>query len=505
VVVLASLAVAATLVPINSDPNDPMLDGDPLDPATNRVAEIVPGAPWIQPGPDGEMGSDDDVVRTDVIGDIDLVLRSGITHFTGPIPDPTARTGPMPLGVAEPFGSATAVDFVVTASDGATDTPYGNPVAAPSLEGVGIFAVAFGDLDGDGFVGITHLDGDPLDAAIEEAELDPVGSRLVPAQAGLASGALRIGAGGPTGAELRVALAAGAYAGPLDPAFFGGAVADGPAVMTELPFLPRLAPDKLIDGDLPEPIHPDRPAAVEVEGDFEPDPGDPAIGEAFTLHTDGSDPSIDLARVHSGQFSRFGLAQTPDPLQYWAISVRPLRLGLDAAGRPAPYEILQRLMVADDGSASQVTLRLVPLDRLGNVSDLVAAGSVTIRSGGTVRIARPDFDGNPFSETLQVPDARGVEVVLDDAGGEFDDADRDALVLEGGGAISRLEIFLPDPDLDDNGVVDKRDVKRVRKAHPKRADRAGFDGRLDMTGDGRIGGVDIQFVKRRVGQAIPVP
>ncbi len=316
------------------------------------------------------MGSADDLIRPNVIGDADLVVRTGITAFTGPFPPPPTPAA-APIGIAEPFGQGTAVPFVVAASAHAPASQPGSPVVPPSLEGVPVIVAAFGDLDGDGYVGVTLLDGDPLDAAIEEAELDPLGRTLVMAQGGQGSGALSLLAGGPPGARLAVVVGAAAYAGPMHPGYLGGVVPDGPMVMTELPFLPRTDPFRAIDfgGLAPGVATPGGLLAVEIEPSYEPDPLDTRVGEHFTIPVDGSAQTVSLAVGQSGQLLRHGLGAAPDPATFRSATRRPLRPGLDSAGGRAVYEILRSLFLADDGSGNPVEVRVLPLDRLGNVAD----------------------------------------------------------------------------------------------------------------------------------------
>lgn len=483
---------------------DPIFAGDPIDPDTQRAAEIVPGAPWVRAGADGRLGTPDDEILGDVIGDVDLVLRTGILDFVGSIPDPTASRGTVPDAVAEPSATGVPVDFVVTASDGDPSLPYGTPIAPPSFDGLPIIVAAFGDLDGDGYVGITHLDGDRSDAFVEAAELVPIGRRLVLASGGRASGRLFVQAGGPTGAEISVALTAAAYVGPRDPAFFNGVIPDGPAVMTGLPFLPDLAPDAVIDG-APRSAQPTDLIGIEIEPGFAPDPGDARVGEAFTIAADGSAPTVDLARSHSGRFSRFGIATYPQPALHVRPALRPLRLGLDDAGRPAPYRIPYRLFLADDGPASRSRVRVVPLDRLGNVADLPSPQFVTISSVGPVSIVSPDLDGLPDTETFVVSDARGVDVVLDDTGGRYDGPNDAVLLVEGGGSLYRIAVHLPDPDVDDSGRVDSADLKIIKKSKKLREDKPGFDPNRDLDGDGRVRKEDEAAVEAALGQAVFVP
>ncbi len=497
-------AVAATSLAALAASCDPIFAGDPIDPDTQRAAEIVPGAPWVRPGSDGKLGTADDEILVDVIGDVDLVLRTGILGFVGSIPDPTASRGTAPGAVAEPSAMGVPVDFVVTASDGDPALPYGTPIAPPSFEGLPIIVAAFGDLDGDGYIGVTHLDGDRLDAVLEEAELVPIGRRLVLASGGRASGRLFLQAGGPTGAEIAVALTAAAYVGPRDPSFFNGVIPDGPAVMTGLPFLPNLAPDKVIDGT-PRSAAPTDLIGIEIAPGLAPDPNDARVGEAFTIPTDGSAPTVDLARAHSGAFSRFGIATYPERALHVRPARRPLRLGIDDAGQPAPYRIPYQLVVQDDGAASRTRVRVVPLDRLGNVADLPAPQFVTISSVGPVSIASPDLDGLPDTETFVVSDARGVEVVLDDTGSRYDGPNDGVVLVEGGGSLYRIAVHLPDPDVDDSGRVDAADLKIVKKSKNLREDKPGFDPNLDLTGDGRVSKEDEAAVEAALGQTVFVP
>lgn len=395
---------------------DPMLDGDPVDPLTQRVLELIPGVPWIQPGADGRLGTRDDVVDLTTVGDVDLVVRAGLLDFTGPFPPTSPGRGALPEAVARPLADGTPLDFVVAASDGIGPPDAGSPVVSPALEGVPVLLLAYPDLDGDGFVGVTDLDGDPLDHEIEEGELDPVGRRYALMQQGRANGRLFVGVGGPGGAPLRVVLAAVAYAGPLDPAFFGGVVPDGPAVMTSLPSLPRTDPDDVLPGGALGAADPDDLVGVEAEDHFTPEPADAAYGEAFTIPTDGSDPSSDVALVRSGRLARFGLAASADSQRYQKAPERQLRPGLDTAGARVLLEVLHRVVIPRGGTAKPRLLRVVPLDRLGNIADVPAPIALSLRAGGPVRILAPDRDGDPARETITVEDARGLEIVVDAAG-----------------------------------------------------------------------------------------
>jgi hypothetical protein len=324
------------------DPSDPVLHLDVLDPDTGRPAVIVPHAPWIQRGPDGVLGTADDVVIPEVRGDVDLVVRSGHLNRADTIPEPAAARNALPIGVAEPFSQGAPIPFTVIPSNGIGGAPAGSPAAPPYLEGLPILIVAFADLDGDGYVGITLLDGDATDAAIEQAELVPVGRRYAIATDGAATEQIGVTIGGPAAAPARIALTASAFAGPFDDGYYRGMIPNGPAIMTRLPFLPYTEPLVSVRQGLfgLKRADPNGRIAIEVKMARQPDPTDPRVGEAFTLRLDGSDPTIDAALVRSGAASHVGVARVPDPAGYVPLTARPLKPGVDGDGRPAIFEIL---------------------------------------------------------------------------------------------------------------------------------------------------------------------
>jgi len=472
-----------------------------------RIAEIVPGVPWLKPGPDGVFGTPDDESRAP-IGDVDLIVRGGMSNFAGPFPETSPRRGAvLPAALTEPFGEGQGIDFVVAASDGREPAPYGTPTVSPSLDGAPILVAAFEDLDGDGFIGVTHLDGDSGDAALEEAELIPVGRSLGIMTAGRASGHIAIEAGGPIGTRARIALTAAAWAGKFHADFFGGNIPDGPAVMTRIPFLPMTAPGVVLEGGAngPGPAQLGALIGAEIKPQFVPEPSSPLYGEAFTLPTDGSEPSTDIATARSGAFSAFGIARVPDPNAYRALPLRPLRLGLDALGHPSPREIVHTLFVADDGGATSTVLSVVPLDRLGNITEAPSSSVVELRTQGTLRIVSPDTDGDPTREHVVVSDARGTQIVVDDAGVAFDGADSDVLLVDGAGAVSMISVNLPDPDVDDSGVVDILDIAAVTALSGSLLGDASYDARFDLNGDSRIDSKDRTVVSAHLGEPIPIP
>lgn len=487
------------------DPAQPLLYLDWL--VAGEVAEIVPGAPLQLPGPDLELGTADDVFPRDRIGDVDLVIRSGRTTTGAAFPAPNAP-GTEPDVAVAPLSGGTPIDFVVAPSTWALLPDLGIPTVSPNLVGVPIVVAAFPDLDGDGYVGITSLDGDPLDVALEQAELVPVAQTLVVSDGGEAAGQLFPSAGGPAGAPLRLLLTAAAWVGVLDPAFQNGVVADGPLQSTRLPFHPESDPAQVLEGGAggPSPAVPNGALGAEIKPAFDPDPAHPLLGESFSLPTDGSEPTTDLATARSGSVSRIGLARLPDLASFDDLPSRPLRPGLDAQGGRIVLEVLQRLPLEDDGPASQALLQVVPVDLLGNVADVSQPRMVALRVEGPLAITSPDSDADPSQEVIFIVDAAGVEILVDDLGSAFDGPNRGVVHLQDDqGGVSRTPVFLPDPDVDDSGQVGPADVATVEASSGLRDGDPGFDPDLDLTGDGRIGDDDVAVVEAAQGQLVAIP
>lgn len=483
------------------DPSDPVLHLDVLDPDTGRPAVIVPHAPWIRRGPDGVLGTADDLVTPEVRGDVDLVVRSGQLTRSETIPEPAAARNALPIGVAEPFSEGAPIPFSVIPSDGAGGAPAGSPAAPPYLEGLPVLAVAFADLDGDGYVGITLLDGDADDAAIEQLELVPVGRRYAIAADGVAKEQIGVTIGGPAGAPVRIALTASTFAGPFDEDYFEGMIPNGPAIMTRLPFLPYSEPLVTIRQGLfgLKRADPNGRIAVETQMARQPDPTDTRIGEAFTLRLDGSDPTIDVALMRSGAASHIGVARVPDPVGYVPLDARPLKPGMDEGGKRALYEILPLLGIRDDGAGSATRIRLVMLDRLDNITDPLQPTVLRVRTKGRVAIVQPDEDGDPFEEHVLLEDARGVEVTLDDLGGVYDDTDSDRLTIHAQGRPTSIPLVLADPDFDGDGVVTDDDQKILEDCTGSRLGDLHFNPGLDLDGSGVVDVADHQILEANLG------
>jgi hypothetical protein len=231
-------------------------------------------------------------------------------------------------------------------------------------------------------------------------------------------------------------LAAAAYTGDFDPEFFGGTVPQGPAVLTAFPFLPRTDPDRVLDGPLPGPADPDALIGVQIEDVFTPDPA-ALYREAFSVPADGSAASVDVADALSGALVRFGLARAPDPLSFQVKLSGALRPGVDDSGGRIVLEILESLDLPAGGAA---IVRVVALDRLGNVADIAQPEAVTLRAHGRARIVSPDADADPTRETVTLLTSAGVEVVLDAEGAP---GGADAIVVDGGGVPGRVDVQAP--------------------------------------------------------------
>ena len=143
----------------------------------------------------------------------------------------------------------------------------------------------------------------------------------------------------------------------------------------------------------------------------------------------------------------------------------------------------------------------MPQDRLGNVTDIAQPELVRLRTGGTLRIVSPDEDADPSREDIVVTGAAGVQVLLDDPGGRYDDGADGFLQIEGGGGLMRVDVSFPDPDVDDSGLVDAADVTLVAAA----AELQVFDPSFDLDGDGAVTQADVQAVQALQGLVTPTP
>lgn len=363
----AALALAALLLlvlPSRGVAASAVFAGDPVDPGSGTPYEILPGKPLVRPGADALLGTADDIVDAGLVGDVDLVVRAGDSATAGPIPPPALATGDVPAAVAGPRGAGgSEIPFTVFVSDGAAapGQPAGRVLPAADLDGLPVVVVAFADYDGDGFIGLTSRDRDgTADAHLELRELEPVGRSAALLSGGVAHGTLAVRAGLPASAGgLGVALAAVAGTGSLDAAFFDGAVPTGPAISTALPFLPLRDLNRIIR-DRPVPAGPTTTLQQLVQFAAVP----PA--DTYALPLDGSEPTIDGARVTSQAAVR--------------VSFRA------GNGDSSGAAVLDQVAFGRDGAAATLRVRLLAVDRFENPADPPPGYAVVIDSDASLEI-----------------------------------------------------------------------------------------------------------------------
>lgn len=382
---LASLALAIALVPHSGWAASAVFNGDPVDGGSGQPYEILPGKPLVRPGADGLLGTADDVVDRTVIGDVDLVVRAGDRPAAATIPPPALAGGDEPTGTAGPRSAGgEEIPFTVFVSDGAAaaDRTAGRLLAAADLDGLPVIVAAFADLDGDGVIGLTSRDraGDD-DAYRELRELEPVGRTAAILTGGIARGRIAVRAGLPPSAGgLRIALTAVALTGSLDPAFFDGAIPNGPGITTALPFLPLRDLGRIIR-DRAVPAGPTTTLQQLVQFAAVP------ASDAYALPLDGSEPTIDGARVVSQPAVRVSFRDGRDP------TAPPLdRLTLGTASAPATFDV-----------------RLVPVDRFENPADPPAGYAVTVAADPALQVVGQR--GRRAGRPLTIADGIGKRVL----------------------------------------------------------------------------------------------
>jgi hypothetical protein len=431
------VVVLALLLAAGNAPGASILDGDPVDPGTGRAYPVLPGVPLILPQPDGKF--DPPIVVPGTVGDVDLVVRAATTGI-GPAMPPPVSTPPVAVSGGTHVVPGSEIPFTVIASTGGAGA--GAPLGGTSLDGIPVVVSAFADLDGDGVVGPTAADGTADDARERQEALFLVGRQVAVFDGGIAEGALAVWKGAPASAGgLTVVLTAMAYVGPFSPTFFEGNVPDGPGVATLLPFFPRLDPKRVVDGEgRGGPADPDERLGFELEPAFDVPVNDPVLGTPFALPTSGASPTIDRAVVVGGPVSRArflrpaGLTGFGDEVE---SPVRPGAGGTLLEPQPA-------ISLPDDGPGGGVTVQLVPVDRLDNVTD-PAGAAATLVAGPGLAIVAPDGDGDPAREAVTLADAAGVAVTVGDAGGVNDSGATSTLsVVMGGVPVESLAVsFTP--------------------------------------------------------------
>ncbi|MFQ5667564.1 MAG: nitrous oxide reductase family maturation protein NosD [Candidatus Binatia bacterium] len=424
-----SVVVALLCVPLHVEAFSAVFDGDPVNPATGVPYEMLPGLPLIQPGPDDVLGTADDVVDSSLVGDIDLVVRSGALAATVTIPPPTAAVGrgALPIGVAGPRGAGgTPLAFTVFLSDGKTSStvPSGGLLAAPDMDGIPVIVAAFADLDGDGFIGPTdHRPTNSMEQVLEVRELDPVGRAVALFDGGVVRGSVAIRTGRPgSQGGLTVALTALARTGPLAAGFFEGHIPAGPGISTAQPFLPQSDLSRLIRG---------QPAALALDTTIQPVVQFAAVpdfsaAQPFALPLDGSVSTIDAAVVNSQSVTR-------------------------AVLRSAVGAVVKELLFGPAAPANRQQLVLVPVDRWGNPGDPPPGFTVTLRADPPLQAVGPFEAGGAVDVELDV--AEGVPVTFG-VPVHTPDGTRGSLTLEQAGVVVGVLPYRvdaranrPEPDL----------------------------------------------------------
>ncbi|MFN8642446.1 MAG: hypothetical protein U0802_12645 [Candidatus Binatia bacterium] len=413
----------------------PVFSGDPIDPATSLPWVIQPGAPLYAPGGDGKFETNDDVLQTGTIGDVDLVVRT--VAFAGAIPATAACVAAAPVVIAggAPTGLGSDALFQLAVSDGAAAPAAGNPLTGPELNGRGALVLAYADLDGDGIVGPTSAAGDADDEIERQEAIAPIGRQVALFANGGALGDIAVSTGAPASAGgLGVVLAAVGLTGPHAPLFL-----DGAPIVTRLPLL---FPSDLtrVTGNNPPPPDPNYLVDVEMVPElgrwFIPRPGDAVPGEPFAIPLNGSSVSNDLLQARAGSAVAAAIAQ-PVGAGFVADATRRVLPAVGSGGSRLAVEPVSALALADDGPGNAATVLVFPADRLGNPADPAAPSTTIVLTGGAgLRITAPDRDGDPLRETLTFTSAEAVPVTLDDTAGSADSGAVTDLVASLDGAPS---------------------------------------------------------------------
>jgi len=428
----ASSAVAAPLV----------YQGDPVNPATGDPWIVLPGLPLVDWGEDEKWRTEDDVVDTGIVGDVDVVVRSGGSYASGAASFPAPWAGPAvaPEVIAGGLvladeGTEAVVQVIL--SDGAASPAAGNPLLASDLDGRGVVIVAYPDLDGDGIIGPTASDGSADDAVEAQEAVQLAGRRLGVLNGGIATGTLATSLGAPASAGgLGVLLAAGVITGATPPVYDdAGWIATRMAAM----WPPE---NRRIIGNNPRP--PD-PAAlydleVELERMLRPAPSDPQLGTAYAIPLDGSSVTNDVVRSISGPGIAVAFARAVNAASFVADPLRVLRPIVGSDGVRAVVESVDSISLRN--APAPRGLLLYPADVLGNAAD-PAAGLVTRLEATTgLRIVSPDTDGDPRHESIAFTTPDAVRVTLAEAS-SHDGGPAATLVAEiAGGPTAGLSVAL---------------------------------------------------------------
>lgn len=435
----------------------PVFSGDPVDPATGQARVILPGVASVQPGEDEDFNSADDEIDAGLVGDVDLVVRTGGTFAGGAIPAPAAGVAAAPAvvagGVHSGVGSEAAVQVIL--SNGAAIPPAGDPLTGAQHDGRAFLVLAYPDLDGDGIVGPTNADGSADNAVERQEALTIVGRQVGLLAAGVGAGNLGLSIAAPASAGgLGVVVTAAALMGNTAPKYF-----DGPWVGTLQPIMPPVDAEDVIGGGngvrAPDPLE---EYLVELELEYEkwflPAPGHPVLGTPYAIPLDGSSVTVDLLRSESAPATAAGLAVAVDAATYVAAPERRLLPIVAAGGGREVVELVASRPLADDGPGNGASLRLYAADLLGNAGDPVAPLTVTLTATAGLAIVTPDGDADPLSETVTLSGAEAVIVAVDDDGGALDGPASSRLVASVDGVPTAFVDFPSTASVCGNGRVD---------------------------------------------------
>ncbi|HEY2774805.1 MAG TPA: hypothetical protein VGK20_12230 [Candidatus Binatia bacterium] len=442
---VAAAAVLLVLAPCNASALQ-VFAGDPVDPSTSLAYPVMPGLPLLLPGPDKTFGTGDDVVDKSITGDVDIVVRAGIIA-PGTLPPPGGASVLTTVAGGGDTGQGAEVPFTVILSDGSGT--YGNAITNTELDARPVAVYAFADLDGDGFIGPTLADH-AAEGHIEEQETTAFAGRQVGvfSQSRLqASIGLELAAPASVGG-LGVVLVAGAYTGNNNAVLDS----DGTLILTHWPFLPPLDPNKVLDLTNPHPPDPNFPSQLEFDigEQYLPPPDDAALGNAFKIALDGSDPTTDHVVVDSGPAVSAAFFVAAANATFGARHSTIARVAPAPSGPGRQVVIAPERVVLADVS-SQRTLRLLPVDRFGNVADLASSMPVTLRASGELAIVSPDTNSDPMTESLSLTDAHGMDVTIGATGNDGGRID----VVVGGVVVASLPFVAgAAADTDGDGVPD---------------------------------------------------
>ncbi len=452
VVLLAALPVQAQQVFV----------GDPVDPGTGLAYPIVPGLPLVLPGGDGDFGTGDDVLNTSLTGDVDLVVRS--TPFAGPaIPAPALAAGGPPIAIVTAGGGSSGQGAEASCSVVVSDAAGANVLTAGDLDLRPVTVYAFADLDDDGVLGPTAADGTADDSFELQEVTAYAGRQMGTLFAGRFDDSLGIEIGGPASlGGVVVGLVAGAYTGNDAEELF----TDGTLVLTRWPFFPPLDPKDLLGGGAAPSPDPEAPNELEwdIERNWIPPAGHPSLGGAFAVTVDGTEPTTDQLVVQSAPATTARVFAEPSAASFLARARPRLRVAPAAAasGRALVLPV-ERVVLPADGAATQLSLRVLPVDLFANVADPSAPMTVALSMGGSARIVSPDLDADDRTENLVLADAAGETIVVDDDGSGAATLD---LSIDGNPVATVVIAIGTGADFDGDGVPDDGNGSRLSGDEP---------------------------------------